>query len=228
MKGYQSMVDRLLDTCIEHVGEWCCAYCATESGQSAGVFREIKAKGYLFEKATSSRWGKSMYCPICDMQRTHYKLLSTVPDTSLQKVRDTSLNHPNVRNRILKLLGSTCAYSGKSTNEPSIDHKTPVIRLKKDYDIRSMSDEEIKESFQLLSYTSNLIKNSACVQCHKTGKRQPLYGINFFYKGDEDYEGTCEGCGYHDCERWKSELQSRLNGNSRSGLKKLFGGLFKF
>lgn len=204
-----SKSQQLLDTCQSNVGKWCCSYCATKSGQPAGIFREVKALGYEFEKVSTNRWGKNMYCPKCGMNRTFYKMISSEVNQKNVKKRSTSLTNPYVRKRVFSILGNEDVYTGKSTNEPTIDHKTPFIRLKRDFDISKMSDQEIKDNFQVMSFTNNLVKNNACMKCVKTGKRQPLYGINFFYKGDEIYRGTCEGCGYHDCKKWKEELQSK-------------------
>lgn len=206
-----AMAQRLLDTCQAHIGEWCCSYCATKSGQPAAIFRDVKAQGYEFEKVSTTRWGKNMFCPKCGMNRTFYKMISSEINQENVKRRDMSIVNPKTRERVFKLLGTKDVYTGKSTNEPTIDHKTPFIRLKRDFDISKMSDQEIKDNIQVMSFTNNLIKNNACMKCVKTGKRQPLYGIKFFYKGGETYCGTCEGCGYHDCEKWKMELQKKMS-----------------
>lgn len=211
-----SKSQQLINTCQSHIGEWCCSYCATKSGQPAAIFRTVKAQGYEFEKVSTNRWGKKIYCPKCGMNRTHYKMISSEINQENVKGRSTSLVNPRIRKRVFGILGNEDVYTGKSTNEPTIDHKTPFIRLKKDFDINKMSDQEIKENFQVMSFTNNLIKNNACMQCVRTGKRQPLYGINFFYKGDETYRGTCEGCGYHDCKKWKEELQSKYQQPSQT------------
>ena len=57
----------------------------------------------------------------------------------------------------------------------------------------------------------------------RNGKRGIVMGINFFYKGDENWpkgvprkgieaEKGCEGCGWYDVAEWKKAL-NRLSGS---------------
>lgn len=75
-----SKADDLLNLCLEHIGEWTCATCGSNSAQPAAIFREVKNRGYHFEEISPNRWGQTMYCSRCRLDRTHYKLLSSEPD----------------------------------------------------------------------------------------------------------------------------------------------------
>jgi hypothetical protein len=60
----------------------------------------------------------------------------------------------------------------------------------------------------LLTRENNLLKSRNCEKCKKTGKRQSLLWIKYFYKWGEKYEDKtwCEGCGWYDPEKWKKWL----------------------
>lgn len=206
-----TIYNKFLDILKSNVGNWTCSYCAIKSTQPAKVFNDIKAQGYVFEKSTRNNWGKSMYCPCCGRKTTHYKLLDTTPviEESNERINITSSD----KERILHVLGSIDAMSGKTTTNPTIDHKVPIMRFKGDIDVASLSDDEIENHFQILSYTNNLVKSNACKQCVVKNTRQSLFGINYFTKGDEVYNGTCEGCGYHDCVKWRESVNKILNPN---------------
>lgn len=63
----------------------------------------------------------------------------------------------------------------------------------------------------LLTKRNNNIKREACKKCIETETRQPSFmGIDFFYKGSEKYEGTCNGCFWAYPEKWKKELRKRI------------------
>lgn len=209
LKVYQmSKVDDLLRSCKENLGNWTCAYCASNSGQPAAIFREIKKLGYKFEETTPGRWAKEMECPVCGMRRTHYKLLSEEP--AFQKKQRINIDSKN-RIRILKLLEGTDAFSGASiTSTPEIDHKTPWTRLLEDVDSSKLSDSEVKEHFQLLTREHNLLKDRMCGFCKLNGIRPPFLGIRYWYEGDEHYADTCVGCGWYDGIKWKEEVNKLI------------------
>ena len=77
--------------------------------------------------------------------------------------------------------------------------------------------DEIKAKFQLLTNQRNQQKREVCRNCYQTGKRGILFGIPFFYKGNENWDNNiprtgksaekgCIGCGWYDIERWRNEL----------------------
>lgn len=203
-----SKAEDLLVACKRNLGKWTCAYCASNSNQPAATFREIKKQGYKFEETSPNRWGKTMFCPACGTERTHYKLLALEPQ--FQEKERISINGPT-RQRILNLLGMTDAFSGASiSSTPEIDHKIPWTRLDNDIDASTLSDREIKQHFQLLTREHNLLKDRMCGHCKNDNIRPPFFGLHFWYEGDEHYNGSCVGCGWHDGAKWKEELNKIL------------------
>ena len=86
-----------------------------------------------------------MYCPICQQETTHYKLLNATP--TLTKHTRLAIDRKS-RERVLNILGWRDAFTGaKITSTPEIDHKVPWTRLDGDIDIRVLSDDEIAENF---------------------------------------------------------------------------------
>ena len=84
-----------------------------------------------------------------------------------------------------------------------------------------MSDEEIKEKFQLLTNQRNQQKREICRNCFQTGKRGVIYGIPYYYKGNENWderipkigkqaEKGCIGCPWYDIQKWKEHLIDKL------------------
>lgn len=194
----------MLNHLLQHIGEWCCSVCSSNSNQPAAIFREVKKEGYKFESTGSQRWGKEKYCEKCGTTRTHYKLLSEEPEFS--KKERISIN-PKSRKRILALLENRDAFTGaRIASVPEIDHKTPWTRMTHDVDSSRMTDEEIKKCFQLLTREHNLLKDRACSKCKEKGVRPPFLKIPFWYEGDEHYTGTCEGCGWYDGNEWRARI----------------------
>ena len=200
--------EKLLDALKKNLGKWTCGYCNSGSNQPAATFREIKKMGYVFEETAPNRWAKSIYCPICQTERSHYKLLHAEP-LAEEKPRCTIT--PTQRKRVISLLEGRDAFSGAHiTSTPEIDHKKPWSRLEQDIDISLLSDDEIKENFQLLTREHNLLKDRACQYCIKNNRRPPLFEIPFWYKGGEEYKGECFGCGWYDGNLWRKELTNYI------------------
>lgn len=202
----------LLEACQNNVGEWVCSYCNTGSGQPAATFRGLKKLGYAFEEIAPNRWAKKMKCPHCNAVRSHYKLLSKEP-LNIEKHRCTI--PPNQRERVLKILGGTDAFTGSTiTSTPEIDHKIPWSRLEQDINISTLTDEDVSNNFQLLTREHNLLKDRNCQHCIKYNERLPFFGIDFYYEGDKEYKGSCVGCGWYDGIIWRKKLNEYLNGNN--------------
>ncbi len=141
-----SKTDDLLQACKNNIGKWTCAYCASNSGQPAATFREIKKLGYKFEETAPGRWAKNLFCPICHTERTHYKLIS--PDPEFEEKPRISID-PKTRERVLNIFKRMDAFSGASiTSIPEIDHKVPWTRMSSDIDASKLTDKEVKEHFQ--------------------------------------------------------------------------------
>lgn len=131
------------------------------------------------------------------------------------------------RNRALNALSGTNVYELSTANRAGLipDHKFPEIRW--DEDTRAENPEEmpeieIKQKFQLVDNQRNQQKREVCRQCFQTGKRGMVYGIKYFYKGDENWpddvprvgkeaEQGCVGCGWYDIQMWRDELNKKIN-----------------
>lgn len=203
-----SKSDDFLKFLLAHIGEWSCSVCGSGSNQPAATFRTVKNLGYKFEEVQPNRWGKTQYCPVCKTTRTHYKLLSSKPEFVEQRRLGIDTES---RARILGLLGRRDAFTGASiASTPEIDHKIPWTRLEEDYDVRAMSDSELKAAFQLLTREHNLLKDRMCDHCKKFNERPPFFGISYWYDGDECYEGSCFGCGWYDGIAWRKAVNEVL------------------
>ena len=113
----------------------------------------------------------------------------------------------------------------RSAKELTIDHKFQMIRWTSEYgeiDKHVMNEIAIAKRFQLLkksngSASHNLLKSRACENCVKTKKRGTPFGIKFYYEGDEKWdkevtdENGCHGCGWYDFDKWRKELNKKLN-----------------
>ena len=164
-----SLPEKLLKAFQQNVREWTCGYCNSGSNQPAATFRELKKRGYIFEEVSPNKWAKSMFCPVCNANRTHYKLLSVEP-LDEEKPRCTITSKQ--RKRVLSLLEGRDAFSGASiTSTPEIDHKVPWSRLERDIDISLLTDDEITVHFQLLTREHNLLKDRACQSCILEARR---------------------------------------------------------
>lgn len=206
-----SKSDDFLNFLLKNIGSWSCSVCGSGSSQPAAIFRTVKNMGYRFEEVSSNRWGKMMYCNVCGKDMTHYKLLSPQPEFVEQKRLGIDAKS---RKRIIELLGGRDAFSGASiASTPEIDHKIPWTRLEEDYDVKVMTDGEIREAFQLLTREHNLLKDRMCDKCKKTNVRPPFLGISYWYSGDQQYRGTCYGCGWFDGVAWRKAVNEKIGSN---------------
>lgn len=131
------------------------------------------------------------------------------------------------RARALAVLAYTNVYELSTANRKGLlpDHKFPEIRWDENTRVENpddMSVAEIKNKFQLLDNQRNQQKREVCRRCFQTNKRGIIYGVNYFYEGDENWpsnapkvgkfaEAGCVGCGWYDIEAWRNSLNTRLN-----------------
>lgn len=203
-----SKTDKLLTALKENINNWTCGYCSSGSNQPAATFRELKKQGYSFEEVLPNRWGKALFCSVCNAARTHYKLL--LPEPAFE-VRNRFSISPSERKRALLVLGERDAFSGATiTSTPEIDHKIPWTRLSDEVKIDELDNRQIKEKFQLLTREHNLLKDRICQSCIQTNLRPPFFGVKFWYEGDNLYQNTCVGCGWYDAVKWKEKLNTVL------------------
>ena len=201
--------ETLLKAFQEGINERVCrAHNSDGANQSAATFREIKKRGYQFEEVSSNRWNKIIFCEVCNTKTTHSKLLNV--DRVFSEKPRISIKAQD-RKRILEIFNGKDAFTGASiSSTPEIDHKTPWTRLDVDIDTSVMSDSDINFHFQLLTREHNLLKDRACGSCKLTNKRPSFFEIKFWYDGDENYRGICNGCGWYDGVMWRKKLNEKL------------------
>ena len=131
---------------------------------------------------------------------------------------------PKLRKRILNVLGNIDVYENTINRHCLPDHKFSEIRWDentKSENPDDMTDEQIKNKFQLLTNQRNQQKRECCRACYQTGMRGYPFGIKFFYKGTEKWDNKlpqkgkeaekgCVGCGWYDLEEWRKQILLKL------------------
>lgn len=131
------------------------------------------------------------------------------------------------RSRILKILNYFDEYEAKLTKKEGLlpDHKFPEIRWDqstKRTNINKLTDQQIFNDFQLMTNQRNQQKREVCRGCYQTGKRGVIYGISYYYKGDENWpnnvpkngkeaENGCRGCGWYDIKKWRQHINKAIS-----------------
>lgn len=196
---------------------WTCVNCGLPKNPNwARRIQDIKEFGYTIATDTNK------FCKNCGENKTHLILLP-IKRLSI-KGNGYETWSPQLRKRIIKLLGSIDVYEGTYNANCLPDHKFSEIRWDentKEENPDDMSDEEIKEKFQLLTNQRNQQKREICRNCFQTGKRGVIYGIPYYYKGNENWderipkigkqaEKGCIGCPWYDIQKWKEHLIDKL------------------
>lgn len=197
--------------------DWTCVNCGLPQNPNwARRIQDLKEFGYTIATDTNR------YCPNCNGNRTHLILLPIKRLTNSGNGYETW--SPQLRKRIIKVLGSIDVYEGTFNANCLPDHKFSEIRWDentKSENPDDMTDAEIKEKFQLLTNQRNQQKREVCRNCFQTGKRGVIYGIPYFYKGDENWDSNipklgkeaergCVGCPWYDIQRWRQNLLNKL------------------
>lgn len=84
-----------------------------------------------------------------------------------------------------------------------------------------MSEQEIRQKFQLMTNQRNEQKREVCRKCFQTGYRGILFGIPYFYAGNELWDESipktgklaeqgCFGCPWYDIDAWRKGLIEAL------------------
>lgn len=133
---------------------------------------------------------------------------------------------PSLRARIISVLDRVDVYEGKISRPEGLlpDHKFPEVRwdatTRRDT-LEDLTDDDIRDDFQLLTNQRNLQKREVCRTCYLTGQRGTPFGIEYFYEGDsrwpesipkrgEEAEAGCLGCGWYDMDTWRQELNKAV------------------
>ena len=82
----------------------------------------------------------------------------------------------------------------------------------------TMTDEQIEVKFQLLTQQTNLQKDRYCFRCFNENIRGDFFGIKWYSKGDEYWQGAnksdengCVGCPWYDLADWKKKFNEHLS-----------------
>ena len=198
-------------------GGWQCVECTLPKNPNwARRIQDLKEFGYTIATDTKR------YCSTCGENKTQLILLpierGIIADNGYEKWSAT------LRKRIIRVLGGVDVYEGTFCAHCLPDHKFSEIRWDKNTKSENpdtMSDEEIRKKFQLLTNQRNQQKREICRTCFQTGKRGSIYGIPFYYHGDENWDDSipvkgkdaekgCIGCPWYDIAEWKKQLTLRL------------------
>lgn len=195
---------------------WQCRKCGPVpqvNPQPAARIKNLKVKGYIIAS-------RKMDCPSCGKKQT-FDLLIRLPRQEVDVVKRYNISH-RLRNKIKSILPlkDACFGTPQKANELIIDHKFPSQRWINGETINfdSMSEEQIKSKFQLLTNQTNLIKSRYCDNCVATNHRGTYMDIKWYSQGSEIWEGSspsdengCKGCPWYDLENWKQKLSEHLN-----------------
>lgn len=198
-------------------GKWHCRNCDISNPNFARRIQDIKEMGYTVATHVNYR------CPVCGNNRSTRLLLLPIDRVELAGNGYETWS-PALRARIIRVLGSTDVYEDTASRSCLPDHKFSEIRW--DDDTKSenpetMTDNEIRAKFQLLSNQRNQQKREVCRNCFQTGNRGTIYGISYFYKGGYTWDPSipkkgkaaergCEGCPWYDIARWREELNKLI------------------
>lgn len=201
-------------------GGWQCTECSLPNNPNwARRIQDIKELGYTLSTDTKR------YCPHCEKNTTHIMIVPLKRANNAGNGYETW--SAELRNRIINVLNHIDIYENKNCPSCLPDHKFSEIRWDENTKAEnpdSMTDEEIKQKFQLLTNQRNQEKREVCRNCYQTGKRGVAFGIPYFYKGDENWDNNipvkgkeaergCEGCAWYDFAEWRKHLLEDLEKN---------------
>ena len=197
--------------------KWHCTKCELKSAQ-AKTWQVWRQRGIQLDMDEKGNFYKRIFCSNCKMVTVHRKLKSL---EILEETKTRSGISPYLARRVKQVYKNEEAVFLRemSPNELEVDHKFPQVRWCEDEkeNKSTMSDNEIKQKFILLTRSNNLLKSRYCERCVKTGKRGHFPGIYFWYKGDEYWRGKnkcdekgCVGCFWYDPYKWREELNKLI------------------
>ncbi len=195
---------------------WHCSKCELLSGQAKTWQVWRQEKGIQLDQDENGNWFKKLYCETCGTTTVHRKLKSTEIINNGLKAR-TGIPTA-IAKRAKELYGCVDEYSIRvePASQLEIDHRIPQVRWKDNEDNNNtLTDEEIKAKFMLLTRANNLLKSRYCEECVKSGKRAKGYRIiEFWYKGNENYDDSigCEGCFWYNPTKWREEINNKIKG----------------
>lgn len=198
-------------------GKWHCRNCDINNPNFARRIQDLKEMGYTI--ATRINY----CCPVCQQKRSTRLLLLPIDRVEIAGNGYETWS-PALRKRIIRVLGGIDVYEGTPSAHLLPDHKFSEIRWDENTKAENpddMTDDEIRAKFQLLTNQRNQQKREVCRNCFQTGKRGTIYGISYFYKGDENWDKSiptkgkeaekgCVGCPWYDIQNWKEYLMKLI------------------
>ena len=214
----QAVFDALNGTDV--MTKWQCRKCGPvpkANPQAGARIKRLRQDGYYI--ATMK-----MDCPTCG-KKTFFDLLVRLPRKAADNEKRFSLS-VGLQNRIKTVLPlkDVCFDDPKPPSESYIDHKFPSSRWVNGETVNetTMSDDEIRDKFQLLTNQTNQQKERYCKRCVTTGIRGDFFGIQWFYEGDEHWRGNskadengCKGCCWYDLAEWKKKFNEYMNNKGK-------------
>lgn len=205
-------------------GKWHCRNCEIDNANFARRIQDLKEMGYTI--ATQINY----HCPVCKNKRSTRLMLLPIDRVEIAGNGYETWSK-ELRQRIIRVLGSIDVYENVHSTHLLPDHKFSEVRWDENTKAdnpETMSNEEIREKFQLMTNQRNQQKREVCRNCFQTGKRGTIFGIPFYYEGNgnwdrkypkkgKDAERGCVGCPWYDIQRWRTELNSVLR---KEGSKK--------
>lgn len=202
-------------------GSWHCRNCDIDNPNFARRIQDLKEMGYTI--ATHLNF----HCPVCNNRKSTRLLLVPIDRVEIAGNGYETWS-PALRKRIIRVLGGIDVYEGTSSAHLLPDHKFSEIRWDentKSENPDNMTDDEIRAKFQLLTNQRNQQKREVCRNCYQTGKRGTIYGIAYFYEGDENWDSSipakgkdaekgCIGCPWYDIQEWKEHLAQLIKQKS--------------
>lgn len=197
---YQDLQEHC-DTCVgKQIG----------SNQPAARAMDLRSRGYVFTKF-GSQYAKNKHCDHCGKSTPHRILESAEP------INDTALRSgfpPAFRQRVLKVLNNYECVSRRKlkSQQLEIEHRVPHARQIEDEEIDyDMTDEDIKRTFQLMTTANNSWKRENCNKCISSNQRPAgVGGIEYWYEGTVNYQGSCVGCYFFDPDKWTESINQKL------------------
>ena len=217
--------------CVLKDRKWHCRNCAYTHVKS----RQIAGSGGIqgLQRGTSKREGMEIV--------SENRKCNKCKEVTMQDRWTGELNQPIIaRNmprkfahRVYCILGfhDVVEQSRREPGQIMIDHKLPMIRWNnktgaEQTNYNKMTDEEIREKFQLLKITEdgnhNLLKSRSCEKCYESNIRGTPFGISFFYSGGRKWNGKnkkdpdgCKGCGWYDFNQWRIALNNKIKNKKK-------------
>jgi len=123
--------------------------------------------------------------------------------------KDNGYSNRSIRPDIIKeIVSNVCShtgFSGTTQNGMECDHKNGRYD-----DLNALNtNTQTTEDFQPLCRQANLQKRSDCKSCKISGIRFDAKELGYrksFIDGDLKYQGSCRGCYWEDCLRFKRNI----------------------